>query len=338
MSVEAMDYIPDEGEVLLDVRDLRAEYQVRLRNTRGSHRVSAVAGVSFHVESGTSLGIVGETGCGKSTLARTLLMAVKPSGGQVFYRGENLTELPRSQLHERLKRMQMVFQDPFSSLDPKWTVVDILREPMTNRRRSKDDELDRRVSELLDLVGMDPSRYWHRHPGELSGGECQRIAIARSLALSPELLICDEAVSSLDVSIQAQILNLFVQLRNTLGLSYIFIAHDLTVVRHVSDRIAVMHLGKFCEIGSADQLYRSPRHPYTEALISAIPHTDPSKLRRRVKVTSEPPSPVHPPSGCRYRTRCPRAQDKCALEDPVMTADEVGHFYACHFPLDPVVS
>jgi oligopeptide transport system ATP-binding protein len=229
--------------------------------------------------------------------------------------------------------MQFVFQDPFGSLDPKWQVRSIIEEPLVAYRTSNRAGRRKRVDELLDLVGLDPARYAKRHPRELSGGQAQRVAIARALALSPSLIICDEAVSSLDVLIQAQVLNLFEKLRGELGLSYLFIAHDLALVKQVSDRVAVMYLGKLCEVGPGESVYREPLHPYTRALLDSIPSTEPGARRASATIKGEPPSPINPPSGCRFRTRCPRATDKCALEEPKPVELAPGHLVACHFPL-----
>jgi oligopeptide transport system ATP-binding protein len=229
--------------------------------------------------------------------------------------------------------MQFVFQDPFGSLDPKWRVRSIVEEPLLAYHTGSGAERRNRVDEVLDLVGLDPARYGKRHPRELSGGQAQRVAIARAIALNPSLLICDEAVSSLDVLIQAQVLNLFEELRRELGLSYLFIAHDLALVKQVSDRVAVMYLGKMCEVGPGEDVYRQPLHPYTRALLDSIPSTEPGAQRATATIKGEPPSPVNPPSGCRFRTRCPLAQERCALEEPMPRELAPGHLVACHFPL-----
>jgi oligopeptide/dipeptide ABC transporter ATP-binding protein len=331
-------------EPLLSARDIVQEFVVRGPGTalRGgafavaggkAGVVQAVSGVSFDVMPGETLGIVGETGSGKSTLAQALLQAPRPKSGSVIFRGAELTRLRGNKLLAARRHMQFVFQDPFSSLDPKWRVRAIVEEPLVAYRVGNRAARGKRVDELLDLVGLDPERYAKRHPRELSGGQAQRVAIARALALEPSLIICDEAVSSLDVLIQAQVLNLFEKLRAELGLSYLFIAHDLGLVKQVSDRVAVMYLGKLCEVGPGDSIYREPLHPYTRALIDAIPSPDPAAPRARATLSGEPPSPVNPPSGCRFRTRCPRAAPRCAEEEPLMSELAHGHTVACHYPL-----
>ncbi|HWG02674.1 MAG TPA: ABC transporter ATP-binding protein [Trebonia sp.] len=319
---------------LLEVRDVVQEFTVRERGGARGGVVQAVSGVSFDVMPGETLGIVGETGSGKSTLARAILQAPRPKSGTVVFRGAELTRLRGGRLLQARRHMQFVFQDPFGSLDPKWRVRGIVEEPLVAYRDGDRAARKRRVDELLDLVGLDPARYARRHPRELSGGQAQRVAIARAVALNPSLLICDEAVSSLDVLIQAQVLNLFEQLRAELGLSYLFIAHDLALVKQVSDRVAVMYLGRLCETGPGESVYKNPLHPYTKALLDAIPSTEPGAARASATIMGEPPSPVSPPSGCRFRTRCPRAADICATEVPAMRELAAGHAVACHFPLE----
>ncbi len=321
------------GEPLLSARDVVQEFVVRERGGGKAGVVQAVSGVSFDVMPGETLGIVGETGSGKSTLARALLQAPRPNSGSVVLRGADLTRLRGRKLLQARRHMQFVFQDPFGSLDPKWQVHSIVEEPLIAYRSGDRTARRDRVSELLDLVGLDPVRYRKRHPRELSGGQAQRVAIARALALAPSLIICDEAVSSLDVLIQAQVLNLFEKLRAELGLSYLFIAHDLALVKQVSDRVAVMYLGKLCEVGPGEAVYREPLHPYTRALLDSIPSTEPGAKRASATIKGEPPSPINPPSGCRFRTRCPRAADRCAVEEPIPRELMPGHLVACHFPL-----
>lgn len=296
--------------------------------------VHAVSDVSFDIHSGETLGVVGETGSGKSTLARSIIQAPRPKSGEVHFNGTDLMHAKRSGIAEARRQMQMVFQDPFGSLNPRWRVSDIVAEPLVGYGVGNGSERARRVRELLDLVGLNPDTYGKRRPHELSGGQCQRVAIARAIALDPALIVCDEAVSSLDVLIQAQVLNLFEQLRTELKLSYLFISHDLALVKQVSDRVAVMHLGQLCEIGPAETLYRAPLHPYTVALLASIPELDPSTARQRkaLSIKGEPPSPISPPSGCRFRTRCPRAVQRCADEAPVLRELTPGHSVACHFP------
>jgi oligopeptide/dipeptide ABC transporter ATP-binding protein len=324
---------PAGAQPLLSARDLVQEFVVRERGGAKGGVVQAVSGVSFDVMPGETLGIVGETGSGKSTLARAVLQAPRPKSGTVTFRGTELTTLHGRKLLQARRHMQFVFQDPFGSLDPKWQVRSIIEEPLVAYRAGGRAERRKRVDELLDLVGLDPARYARRHPRELSGGQAQRVAIARAVALEPSLLICDEAVSSLDVLIQAQVLNLFERLRSELGLSYLFIAHDLALVKQVSDRVAVMYLGKLCEVGPGEAVYRQPLHPYTRALLDSIPSTEPGAARAAATIKGEPPSPIHPPSGCRFRTRCPRAADLCASEEPRPRELAAGHMVACHFPL-----
>jgi oligopeptide/dipeptide ABC transporter ATP-binding protein len=326
---------------LLQVRDLVQEFAARAGGT-----VQAVSGVSFDVQPGETLGIVGETGSGKSTLARSILQAPRPKAGAVVFRGTDLVTLHGAKLLRARRHLQMVFQDPFGSLDPKWRVRDLVEEPLIAYRTGDRPARRRRVDEVLELVGLDPAGYGGRRPRELSGGQAQRVAIARAVALSPALIVCDEAVSSLDVLIQAQVLNLFERLRAELGLSYLFIAHDLALVKQVSDRVAVMYLGKLCEVGPGEAVYREPLHPYTRALLDSVPGPaarrarDPRDPRgsggaggARGAIRGEPPSPIHPPSGCRFRTRCPRAAPRCAAEEPAMRELAAGHSVACHFPL-----
>lgn len=325
------------GAVLLEVRHLRQEYgPARRWKLHLQGRVSAVADVSFTIRSGETFGLVGETGCGKSSTARSIVQAPRPLSGRVLLRGEDLAGLSGSRLRLARRPIQMVFQDPYASVDPRWTVRQIVAEPL--RAYALPGGVDR-VAELLDLVGLDPGRHGDARPGQLSGGECQRVAIARALAADPELLICDEAVSALDVSIRAQILNLFERLRREAGLAYLFITHDLSVVRHVSDQLAVMYLGTLVEVGPTPAVFHRPAHPYTAALLASIPSAEPGRARSRVgPVTALQPSPLHPPSGCRYRLTCPRAETICAEQRPPMSqvaGSPDGHQVACHFPLEP---
>jgi oligopeptide/dipeptide ABC transporter ATP-binding protein len=323
------------GEPLLRVTDLVQEFVVRDAGGVKGGVVQAVSGVSFDVWPGETLSIVGETGSGKSTLARSVLQAPRPKAGSVTFRGTDLVTLRGSRLLQARRHLQMVFQDPFGSLDPKWRVRDIVAEPLIAYRAGDRAARRSRVDQVLDLVGLDPAVHGSRHPRELSGGQAQRVAIARAVALSPSLIVADEPVSSLDVLIQAQVLNLFERLRAELGLSYLFIAHDLALVKQVSDRVAVMYLGKLCEVGPGEVVYREPLHPYTRALLDSIPSTDPAATRAAATIRGELPSPIHPPSGCRFRTRCPRAAELCAVQEPPMRELATGHSVACHFPLDP---
>ena len=323
MPTSAAPPLPEAAKpALLQVRDLVQEFHT------GSGTVHAVSGVSFDVWPGETLGIVGETGSGKSTLARAILQAPPPRSGAVTFRGTDLVTLRGARLLQARRHLQMVFQDPFGSLDPKWRVRDLVAEPLIAYRTGDKAGRRRRVDEVLQLVGL--AGYGTRRPRELSGGQAQRVAIARAVALNPALIICDEAVSSLDVLIQAQVLNLFERLRAELGLSYLFIAHDLALVKQVSDRVAVMYLGKLCAAGPGEAVYRQPLHPYTRALLDSVPGTAQAKART---IRGEPPSPVHPPSGCRFRTRCPRAAQRCADEEPKLRELAAGHSVACHFPL-----
>jgi len=324
------------GAPLLDVRNLVQEFEVRAQGGVRSGIVQAVSDISFTLEKGETLGLVGETGSGKSTLARAILQAPRPKAGEVLFEGVDLVKLKGRELLAARRQLQMVFQDPFGSLDPKWSVTRIVEEPLIAFKTGTRDERRRRVAEVLELVGLDPSRYGQRRPRSLSGGQAQRVAIARALALDPALIIYDEAVSSLDVLIRAQVLNLLERLRSELSLTYLFIAHDLALVKQVSDRVAVMYLGRLCELGPAEALYREPFHPYTVALLASIPSPDPDAPRAEAHaaISGDPPSPIDPPSGCRFRTRCPRAQERCAAEVPEMRELAPDHAVACHFPVE----
>jgi oligopeptide transport system ATP-binding protein len=322
---------------LLEVRQLVHEFHVRGAGGVRGGTVHAVSDVSFHIDTGETLGVVGETGSGKSTLARCVLQAPRPKSGSVRLDGTELVGLRGGRLKRARRNMQMVFQDPYGSLNPRWRISDIVEEPLIGYGEGTATTRRQRVRDLLDLVGLNPAVYGRRRPRELSGGQAQRVAIARAIAIHPALLVCDEPVSSLDVLIQAQVLNLLEQLRTELGLSYLFISHDLALVKQVSDRVAVMHLGQLCEVGPADALYRSPRHPYTVDLLASIPSLDPNRppMTGRAVSAGEPPSPLNPPSGCRFRTRCARAQERCAVERPLLRELGPGHEVACHFP-EPV--
>ncbi len=323
------------SEPLLEVSHLVQEFAVRDRGGVRGGTVRAVSDVSFDLAPGETLGLVGETGSGKSTLARAILQSPRPQAGSVKLSGVELVGLKGRRLLQARRQVQMVFQDPFGSLDPTWNVHQLVEEPLVAFKVGGGAERRARARDLLDRVGLDPDRYGARRARELSGGQAQRVAIARALALDPSLIICDEAVSSLDVLIRAQVLNLLERLRSELGLAYLFIAHDLAMVKQVSDRVAVMYLGKLVEIAPAEALYRAPRHPYTVALLASIPDPDPDRAGEPVDRTiyGEPPSPIDPPSGCRFRTRCPRAQDICAAEEPPLRALADGHLGACHFPV-----
>jgi oligopeptide transport system ATP-binding protein len=299
--------------------------------------VKAVDGVSFEIREGETLGLVGESGCGKSTLARLVTQLIPVTSGKITVGGVELTKLRGEKLRQQRRQLQVIFQDPFASLDPRMTVGDIIAEPLDNFRVMRGRARDQRVQELLHLVGLNPN-FSDRYPHEFSGGQRQRIGIARALALNPSLVVCDEAISALDVSIQAQIVNLLEDLQRELKLTYLFIAHDLSVVRHISDRVMVMYLGKIVEIADSTQTYTNPKHPYTKALLSAIPVPDPKvqRGRRLIELSGEIPSPLHPPTGCRFHTRCPiaRLPSPCAETEPALEAKVRDHLAACHFSSD----
>lgn len=312
---------------VLQVKDLVVNFK------KGRSVVQAVSGVSFDVLEGETLGIVGESGCGKSTTGRALIQIPPPTSGTVRFDGEDLTSLSRSALRKARTGIQMIFQDPISSLNPRRRIKDIVAEPLDIWGTASGEERTNLVRQMLHDVGLDPDLTEDRLPRQFSGGQCQRISIARALVMKPKLLICDEMVSSLDVSVQAQILNLLEDLKQEYGLTLLFIAHDLAVVKNVSDRVAVMYLGKICEIGPADTLYDEPAHPYTKFLLGAALEADPDSPMHSQVLEGEPPSPLNPPSGCRFRTRCPNATEKCAAEEPLPQEVAPGHQVSCHFPL-----
>ncbi|HEY5304202.1 MAG TPA: oligopeptide/dipeptide ABC transporter ATP-binding protein [Acidimicrobiales bacterium] len=325
-------------EVILQLDNVVKYFDAGSRGLAKGHRqLRAVDGVTLEIRRGETLGLVGESGSGKSTLARCIVRLQRLTSGRVVLDGVDISKLSRRDVRPLRTKMQLIFQDPFGSLNPRRRVGSIIAEPLVVNRRGKGLDLQQQVQELMRQVGLNPEHY-NRFPAQFSGGQRQRVGVARALALRPELIICDEPVSALDISIQAQIINLLVDLQNEFRLTYLFIAHDLTIVRHVSDRIAVMYLGKIVELADSEQLFERPRHPYTAALLSASPTPDPDALRtrRRIALTGDVPSPLDLPSGCRFRTRCPRAQDLCASEEPSLEprlGDDASHPAACHFPL-----
>ncbi|NDL56670.1 ATP-binding cassette domain-containing protein [Phytoactinopolyspora sp. XMNu-373] len=325
---------PRKGEELLRVEDLTVQFPVTsavLRRQLG--RVLAVDGINLQLAAGETLGLVGESGCGKSTTGLALLRLIEPTAGRILFHGHDLTTLNKSALRTLRREMQIVLQDPFSSLDPRMTVRAIIAEPLKVHGIEKGKARTRRVNDLLELVGLHPE-HASRYPHEFSGGQRQRISIARALALDPQLLVLDEPVSALDVSIQAQIVNLLQRLQDELSLAYLFIAHDLSVIKHICDRVAVMYLGRIVETGTPQQVYHQPTHPYTQALLSAVPIPDPTQrgTKQRIALTGDVPSPQDPPSGCRFRTRCWKAQQRCADETPeLIDRYNHGHPSACHF-------
>ena len=323
----------NKNETLLNVDNLVMHFPVRrgvFRRTVGY--VHAVDGVSFEIKRGETLGLVGESGCGKSTTGRAILQLYKPTAGHVYFDGKDLVRLPGHDLRQLRRKMQMIFQDPYASLNPRMNVEEIIGEPLQIYGEARGRQRRERVKELLNLVGLN-SGFVDRFPHEFSGGQRQRIGVARALALHPDLIICDEPISALDVSVQAQVVNLLVDLQEKFGLTYLFIAHDLSMVRHISNRVAVMYLGCIVELATRDELYEKPFHPYTRALLSAVPIPDPviEERRQRIILSGDVPTPVNPPSGCRFRTRCALAQEVCAQEKPEFREISPAHFVACHF-------
>lgn len=327
---------PSQEEYLVEVKGLKKYFDVSSGVLSGDKQyLKAVDGIDFNIRRGETLGIVGESGCGKSTTGNLVMNMLNPTEGNIFFEGEDIHSLSKKKMREIRKDIQMIFQDPFSSLNPRMRIFDIVAEPLITHKIAKGKALKRTVEELLDVVGLDPS-YANRYPHEFSGGQRQRIGIARAIALRPKLIVCDEPVSALDVSIQSQILNLLDKLQKELHLTYIFIAHGLPAVKHISDHVAVMYLGRIVEITSKENLFKAPMHPYTEGLISAVPIPDPELRDKKEQIILEGdiPSPVDPPSGCHFRTRCPFATDKCKKLVPSLVEERPGHFVACHYPLE----
>ncbi|MGC2413121.1 MAG: ABC transporter ATP-binding protein [Stellaceae bacterium] len=315
---------------LLRVEGLVKNFPVKRRLWRAVEQVHAVDQVSFQIAAGETLGLVGESGCGKSTTGRCILRLIEPTAGEIWFDGRDVTALSGAALRALCRDMQIIFQDPYASLDPRMTVGAIIGEALiihslTNSRR----QFEERIVELLETVGLNAD-HMRRYPHEFSGGQRQRIGIARALAVSPKLIVCDEPVSALDVSIQAQVINLLEDLQQQFGLTYLFIAHDLSVVEHISTRVAVMYLGRIVETASAHDLYAAPKHPYTQALLSAVPIPDPAVKRQRIRLKGDVPNPIHPPAGCHFHTRCPQAMARCSIEAPVHQELAPGHSVACH--------
>ena len=327
--MEDIKNIPENNDVLLEVRNLKKYFDISI-NAFTTKPLKAVDNVSFSIKRGETLGLVGESGCGKTTVGRTLLQLYKPTGGEIIFNGQPVST--KADLKEFRKKATMVFQDPYSSLNPRMTVADIIGEPLDiHKMYSTKEERMEKILELMDHVGLN-SEHASRYAHEFSGGQRQRIGIARALAVNPEFIVCDEPVSALDVSIQAQVINMFDELQEKLGLTYLFIAHDLLVVRHISDRIAVMYLGKMVELAESNEICDKPLHPYTKALMSAVPMPDPKTARenKRIALSGDIPSPLNAPSGCPFRTRCPYATDVCAKDMPEFKEVKPGHFVACH--------
>ncbi|MGV9554360.1 ABC transporter ATP-binding protein [Streptomyces sp. NPDC003522] len=330
------------AETLLQVEGLTKHFPIYggfpIKRKVGA--VQAVDGVDLTVGVGESVGLVGESGCGKSTTGRLITRLLEPTGGKITYAGQDITHASRRQIAPVRSEIQMIFQDPYSSLNPRQTVGTIIKSPMEVNGINPPGGREKKVRELLELVGLNPEHY-NRFPHEFSGGQRQRIGVARALSLNPKLIVADEPVSALDVSIQAQVVNLLQKVQEEMGIAFLFIAHDLAVVRHFSQRLAVMYLGKVVEVGDRDSIYNRPRHPYTHALLSAVPEVeieDEGPARERIRLSGDVPSPIHPPSGCRFRTRCWKAQDKCATQEPPLvqlSGNRAGHLTACHFPEDP---
>jgi oligopeptide/dipeptide ABC transporter ATP-binding protein len=317
------------SDALLELRGLRKAFRIGGGLLGGSQQLLAVDGVDLDVARGETIGLVGESGCGKSTLARLVLRLIEADAGEIVFAGAEVRALGRTDLRALRRHMQIIFQDPYASLNPRMTVGETIGEGLHIHNIAKGEAAAERVAELLTIVGLRPD-HAQRYPHEFSGGQRQRIGIARALALEPDLIVADEPVSSLDVSIQAQILNLLLDLQERFGIAYLFISHDLRVVQHLADRVYVMYLGRIVELASSDALYKAPQHPYSEALLSAVPTTDPREGRRRIVLSGDVPSPIAPPPGCPFHPRCPRAIERCSVEVPALREVAVGHFSACH--------
>ena len=316
---------------LLEVKNLKKHFPIKkgiLSRTVG--HVRAVDGISFTLKRGETLGLVGESGCGKTTVGRSIMRLIEPTSGQVNFNGQDLLELCKEELRQVRASFQIIFQDPFSSLNPRMNVGQIIAEPIKNHLKEPRAEIKKRVAYLMEKVGLHPEQM-NRYPHEFSGGQRQRIGIARALALNPLVIVCDEPVSALDVSIQAQVINLLAQLQEQMNLSYLFIAHDLSVVEHISDRIAVMYLGRFVELATDQELYHNPLHPYSQALLSAVPVPDPEVRKKSILLAGDVPSPLNPPSGCTFHTRCPECKEVCKHEEPMFRDLGENHWIACHF-------
>ena len=328
---------PTAMHPVLEVKNLKKHFPVRKGIlAREVAQVKAVDGISFSIGAGETLGLVGESGCGKSTAGKLILRLIEPTEGEITLGGKRVDGLGRSAMHPFRREMQVVFQDPYSSMNPRLKAVDIVAEPLRNFEKLSNTEIARRVAELFEKVGLRPDQLT-RFPHEFSGGQRQRLVIARALALKPKLIVCDEPVSALDVSVQAQVINLLIDLQKDFGLSYLFIAHDLAVVEHISHRVAVMYLGRIVEIAEKDALFAAPQHPYTQALLSAVPVPDPTVQPVRIILQGDVPSPMRPPAGCHFHTRCPYAEARCKTERPAMRQVGAGHLAACHLREGPIV-
>lgn len=317
-------------EVLMEVRNLKKYFPAQTGFFgQVTQFVKAVDDISFQIYKGETLGLVGESGCGKTTIGRMLVNLMDPTSGEIYFEGRNLSKLSKKEQRGYCKNIQIIFQDPYASLNPRMTVGDIIAEPLKVNRLANGPELEKRVLQLLNYVGL-ASYHRNRYPHEFSGGQRQRVGVARALSVNPKLIVCDEPVSALDVSIQAQVLNLLKDLQKEFNLTYLFIAHGLNVVKHISDRVGVMYLGKMMELAEGDQLYADPKHPYTQALLSAIPVPNPKRKRERILLTGDVPSPINPPEGCRFNTRCSKCMEICKVKEPVMTEQDTGHKVFCH--------